>query len=110
MRISDSKMRRNYFKWKKIYGGRLGCGPRRQLCSFFNCVLAALIGSFAPVSAWGFQKPARDALPNYDRRDGVDAVPLVSPEQTKAADELRRRVPKIAIDFHPVTLSPSWVS
>ncbi len=75
---------------------------KRTLC------VAALL---AAVTAFGFQKPAHDSLPNLDRRvEGAAPKRAPSDEQERAVSALKDRVPGLAVTRSRIHGRPSFFS
>src|ERR1051325_10228685 len=55
--------------------------------------------------------PARDLLPNFDKRgEGRPPEETVSAEQRGAVEQLRARLPKARVDFDSTIGAPKWIS
>jgi hypothetical protein len=74
------------------------------------CAICALF-LLNPTASPAFLAPERSPLPNLDKRAG--AIPLaenVQAEQRRAAERLQGQIPKVQVQFDPITGSPSLVS
>jgi hypothetical protein len=59
-------------------------------------------------AAFGQVAPARQRTPNMDKRPTA-SVQLMAQRQAAAAG-LTARVPRVSVDYDPVTTAPTWVS
>ena len=65
---------------------------------------------FLLAEAFAFQQPTNPPLPNVDNRRGAPVPESAAPNDKAAAvAELRARLPRVRVDFHPVTQSPKLI-
>src|SRR5262245_31201281 len=83
-------------------------GKRSGTVRYGSAALVACVVMGMAGLVQGFQKPARESLPNYDKR--VDSAPPVSVQQESAAAALRGRLDGLQVEFDPVVGSPRYIS
>jgi len=78
-----------------------------QIRSFL--ISSALL--FPALGLFAMQPPGRVALPNFDRRTEATSTNASAPIEKQAAlEQLRTRLPRVRVDFDPVSRSPKFIS